>query len=74
MIIDKDERNEIESAREGECENCKKVKKGRPIWVKQQMFGGSDRGSYFLCFDCIAPRIFWHYPGHPERTIESSAY
>ena len=73
MIITRDERSEIKDARDGKCENCRKIKKVRAIWVKQQMFGGSDRGSYLICYDCIKPRVFWHYPGNPERIIESSA-
>lgn len=55
MIILTDERND---AQVGTCENCGKSASGRFV----ESFGhgrGSNRGFYFICFECFGPRIKW---------------
>ncbi len=47
-----------------ECEHCGCVKEGRCVKVGGVMFQNMEesRGSFFICFDCFAPRIKWeHY-------------
>lgn len=59
MIIVEDERNSMDSAAIGVCEECGKEKRARRVFVGSQMMGGISRGSYLFCFDCSKPKIRW---------------
>ena len=61
----KNELDDLETAIIKECENCGENKRGRNVEVGSN-FVGANRGSYWLCFDCVGPRIFWQKsPVHP---------
>lgn len=61
MIVVKDERTEnIVST----CEHCGQVAPGRHEEVIDAF--GSERGSYFLCLECLRPRLFWKTNEHSQ--------
>jgi len=62
MQIVRDERvNPLKST----CEHCGKFAEGRYEKVKDAF--GSERGSFFLCFECFPPRIFWREEGRHSK-------
>lgn len=58
MIIVEDERNIMNAGESiGICIDCGKTKVGRQVKTSGML--NTDRGYYFVCFDCLKPRIFW---------------
>ena len=54
--------DKYETYQMGTCENCKrenvKIRK-----VEAFGFARESRGFYDICFDCMAPRVFWKKGG-----------
>ena len=58
MIVVESELSDLGS-KAGICEQCGNFMYGRHITGGQSLFNGGSRGTFFICFDCMAPVVRW---------------
>lgn len=58
MIIEQDERTILRAGKNiSLCVDCETEKVGRHVKVDGML--KTERGYYFICFECLKPRVFW---------------
>ena len=58
MIIVDSELSHLNS-QTGICDQCGKFMYGRCVTGGQSVGGAGSRGTFFICFDCMAPVVRW---------------
>lgn len=72
MIVVKDESKDVAKAVSAVCDECGEIKPGRVVSVGKQMLGGK-RGSYFFCYECHKPKLYWKKSQSGSVFISSAA-
>ena len=58
MIVVESELSDLGS-KAGICDQCGNFMYGRHITGGESLFFAGSRGTFFICFDCVAPVVCW---------------